>query len=85
MGKGKAAPNVKIKGENPGVCGGKVPSWRAELHVVAACAGFTGIVSERNCVCGGSRFRNVRIFHLDDIDEDEALQVFFSRMTFQVG
>ena len=81
---GKVAPNLKIKGHNLGVCGGKVPSWRADLCVLAACAGFSGIESERNFVCRWS-FCNVRIFHLDDTDEDEMLQVFISQMTFQLG
>lgn len=57
-------------------------SW---LESRLACAGFTGIVSERNSVCGGGCFCNVRIFHLDDSDEDEMLQVFISKMTFQLG
>lgn len=66
---GKVAPNMKIKGEDVSVCGGRVPSGRADLRVLAACAGFTGIVSERNCVCGGGSFCNMRIFHLDDTED----------------
>lgn len=32
----KVAPHLKIKGQNLGVCGGKVPGWRAGLHVLVS-------------------------------------------------
>lgn len=45
----KVTPNLQINRYSLGVCGGKVPSWRADW--LRTRAGLPGIVLDRNFVC----------------------------------
>lgn len=74
---------MKIKGQSLSVCRKEVLSWRSES--VFACNMYRFHWSRIAKKLGGRWGCNMRVFYLGDTDEDEMLQVFIFKMTFQLS